>query len=378
MPPPDPAPLVALAPCPAPACVAAPARRHARGGRAAGPAGGAAGRVRRGRAAPGGRRRRAAAATARCAGLGGRVRAPRRGGRAARARRRGAAARGVRAAAGAPPRGHAGAAASAHGPQEAQHARGAGTVHALHLRAIQGGVSCPLSGRVGLWLGFSYPDLAPRPPTSPAAAQELLGAVADLAWAPDDSEAWLLAAAPLRAGLRLSGAIGCLGASHESLLLSHGLEAVAAAAAAGAPGLVAGCAAMRPGLHVRACLALCAPCGGCASPWWTPGQRSAAAVMGARQERGVRAGQGIRRQQRAVAAPCGAGIERPNHLRVAYLIPLIRRSDGPGVMAASDGPGAGQARWWCPRRWAGASAATCLRSAWRRPRRRPRREPREP
>lgn len=154
MPPPDPAPLVALAPCPAPACVAAPARRHARGGRAAGPAGGAAGRVRRGRAAPGGRRRRAAAATARRAGLGGRVRAPRRGGRAARARRRGAAARGVRAAAGAPPRGHAGAAASAHGPQEAQHARGAGTVHALHLRAIQGGVSCPLSGRVGLWLGL--------------------------------------------------------------------------------------------------------------------------------------------------------------------------------------------------------------------------------
>ncbi len=95
--------------------------------------------------------------------------------------------------------------------------------------------------------------------------------MADLAWAPDGSEARLLAAAPLRAGLRLSGAIGCLGASHESLLLGHGPEAVAAAAAAGAPALLAGCAAQRPWLHVRAVLALCAPSGRRASPRWTLG-----------------------------------------------------------------------------------------------------------
>lgn len=69
------------------------------------------------------------------------------------------------------------------------------------------------------------------------AVQELLGAAAEVEWAPDGREARLLAAAPLPVGTRLTGAIGCLGASYEHLLIVHGPEAVSAAAAAGAPSL---------------------------------------------------------------------------------------------------------------------------------------------
>ncbi|KAK9827954.1 hypothetical protein WJX81_000191 [Elliptochloris bilobata] len=66
-----------------------------------------------------------------------------------------------------------------------------------------------------------------------ALPQELLGSVADVRWLPDGSEARLLAAAPLPAGTRLTGALSCLGASYERLLLMHGPEAVSAAASAG-------------------------------------------------------------------------------------------------------------------------------------------------